>query len=313
MGPEIRFPNLGIEIPRIHQGFSVFGFEIRYYGVILATGMLAGILLACFTAKREGKNKEVILDFALLGILSAIIGARLYYVLFSLPYYLKNPLEIFNLRGGGLAIYGAVIFAALAMVIFCKKKGINFFELADYCVPGLILGQSIGRWGNFVNAEAFGGYTNGLFVMQLREDIVNPAMINNTLHKAMLQHPVTIDGASYIQVHPTFFYESMWNLIFVILLVLFMKKRKAKGQNLWMYFIVYGIGRFWIEGLRTDQLILFNTGLPVSQVLSLILVVAGIVMMVISTKKKELFGGAPTMTDFTVRSKKAERREEEDS
>ena len=276
MAPDIRFPHLGIEIASLGKGITIGGFTIAFYGMIIAFGMVMGYLMTAFQAKRTGQEPDLYLDLALWDIVFAVIGARIYYVVFSWDYYKDNLLQIFNTRGGGLAIYGGVIAGVITTIIFGKIRKQNFFQLLDTACVGLITGQIIGRWGNFCNREAFGGYTNGLFAMQLKESDV----ASSNLTHAVLKHIVEIDGTRYIQVHPTFLYESLWNVGVLVVLLLFTKHRKYNGQIFLIYLLGYGLGRVWIEGLRTDQLIFFGTGVAVSQVLSGVLVVvsAGILI-----------------------------------
>ena len=272
MGADIRFPNLGITIDSLGKSISVGGFSIAYYGIIIAVGMIAGFYMASWQAKRLGQNSEVILDLALWDIFFAIIGARLYYVIFSWDYYCEHPAEIFNIRGGGMAIYGGVIAGVLTTFVFAKVKKLSFGELTDAASSGLLVGQIFGRWGNFFNREVFGSYTDKLFAMQLKQSQVRSSDVNTDL----LRHLVDIDGVKYIQVHPTFLYESLWNLLLLIVILLWTKKRKFGGQLFLMYLFGYGLGRFWIEGIRVDQLMLFETGIPVSQLLSgLLAVISG--------------------------------------
>ena len=275
-GADLSFVNLGITIEHLPKSISVFGFDIAYYGIIIGIGMLAGIWLAQSDAKRRGQDPEIYLDFALYAIVFSIIGARIYYVVFDWDAYKDNLLQIFNLRAGGLAIYGGVIGAVLTLIVFTKIKKLSFFSMADTGVLGLILGQIIGRWGNFFNCEAFGGYTDNLFAMRIKMSKVNLSMISQEL----LDHKIVEQGVEYIQVHPTFLYESLWNLG-VLLFMLWYRKRKAfDGEMLCIYLLGYGLGRAWIEGLRTDQLILFGTGIPVSQALSLVLVVCSAAVLI---------------------------------
>lgn len=276
MAPDIRFPHLGIEIASLGKGITIGGFTIAFYGMIIAFGMVMGYLMTAFQAKRTGQEPDLYLDLALWDIVFAVIGARIYYVIFTWDYYKDNLLQIFNTRGGGLAIYGGVIAGVITTIIFGKVRKQNFFQLLDTACIGLITGQIIGRWGNFCNREAFGGYTNGLFAMQLKQSDV---AASNLTH-SVLKHAVEIDGTRYIQVHPTFLYESFWNIAVLIILLLFTKHRKYNGQIFLIYLLGYGLGRAWIEGLRTDQLIFFGTGVAVSQVLSGVLVVASAAILI---------------------------------
>ncbi len=270
-GADIAFPNLGIFIPELPKGITIGGFTIAFYGIIMAASMMAGLWIACLQAKRTGQNKETYMDFAIYGIIFSLIGARLYYVIFSWDAYKDDLLQIFNTRGGGMALYGSVIAGILTAVIYCRVKKYNFFLLADTAVAGLILGQIIGRYGNFFNREAFGEYTNGLFAMRLKVSEVNPASITDM----MREHMQTIDGVSYIQVHPTFLYESLWNVGVLILILVLIKKKKFNGEIFILYMVGYALGRVWIEGLRTDQLQIGSTGIAVSQMLAGVIAVAG--------------------------------------
>ncbi len=269
---DIRFVHLGIAIENLRKSISVFGFEIAFYGILIGIGMLAGILVAQSDARRRGQDPEIYLDFALYAIIFSIIGARIYYVAFEWENYKDNLLQIFNLRAGGLAIYGGIIAAVLTLIVFTRVKKISFFSMADSAVLGLVTGQIIGRWGNFVNCEAFGGYTDSLLAMQINRSLVHEYMISQEL----LEHLVVENGIEYIQVHPTFLYESLWNLGLLLFMLWYRKRKKFDGEMLLIYFAGYGLGRSWIEGLRTDQLIIGSTGIPVSQALSMVLVVAAV-------------------------------------
>lgn len=278
---EIAFPNIGFYIPHLPKGITIGGFTIAFYGMIIAAGMLSGLWLACHQAQRTGQKKEVYTDFAIYAIIFSLIGARLYYVVFSWENYKDDLLQIFNTRGGGMAIYGAVIAAVLTAIIYCKVKKYNFFLLADTAVGGLVLGQIIGRYGNFFNREAFGEYTNSLFAMRLRVDQVNPANIT----ELMRSHMTTIDSVQYIQVHPTFLYESLWNILVLVLILVFTTKKKFNGEIFLLYLVGYALGRVWIEGLRTDQLQIGSTGIAVSQVLSGAIVIVGVVVWICVRRK----------------------------
>lgn len=264
MGYDLRFVHLGITIQHLQNHITIFGFSIAFYGIIIGIGMLLGITLAARDAEKRGIGEDTIYDFALLGIVFGVIGARLYYVFFRWDNYRGNLLEILNLRAGGLAIYGGVIGGILSLMVYCRRKKQNFLNLADSLILGVLVGQILGRWGNFFNAEAFGRYTDSLFAMQLRRDIVNPIMINS----ALLQHLVRVNGVDYIQVHPTFLYESVWNLCLLLFLLWYRPKKRFTGEMFFLYLGGYGLGRVWIEGLRTDSLLLPGTGIAVSQALA---------------------------------------------
>ncbi len=278
---DVSFPHLGIYIKHLVNHIDIFGFRIAFYGIIIALGMLAGINMACADAKRRGQNPEVYLDFAMYAIIFSIIGARTYYVIFEWDMYKNDLLQIFNLRGGGLAIYGGVIAAVITLIVFTKVKKQSFFSMADSGVLGLILGQIIGRWGNFFNAEAFGGYTDSLFALRYRLDIVGTGMLNNDV----LSHVVETDGVKYIQVHPTFLYESCWNLVLLIFMLWYRKRKKFDGEVFFIYLGGYGLGRMIIEGLRTDSLLLPHTNIAVSQLLAGICFVVSIICIIIGRKR----------------------------
>ena len=278
---DLYFPNLHIGIEHLVNHISIFGFPIAFYGMIIGCGMLLGLFVATIEYVRSGYKADDIQDFALWVIVLGIIGARIYYVIFEWDYYSKHLLEIPNIRQGGLAIYGGVLMALFTCIVYTKKKKLDFFPMADAGVLGLILGQAIGRWGNFFNAEAFGGYTDSLLAMRIKESIVNPAMINENVRS----HILLLDDISYIQVHPTFLYESVWNLCVFFFLLWFSKRKKFKGQVFLLYLGLYGFGRFFIEGLRADSLMLFGTGIAVSQALSLVLVLASVILQIFFLKK----------------------------
>ena len=281
MDMEINFPNLGIYLDHVGKNISIFGFSIAYYGIVIVTGMMIAIWIAQREAKRTGQNPEQYLDLAMIGIAAGILGARIYYVIFAWDYYKDDLLSIFNIRQGGLAIYGGIIGACIAVVIYSRKKKQNFSLLMDTASMSIVFGQIMGRWGNFFNREAFGDYTNNLFAMQLPVSAVRA----NEITQKMWDHVVTVNGVEYIQVHPTFLYESLWNVGVLLFLFWFRKRKKFNGEVFLMYLIGYGLGRIWIEGLRTDQLLLPVVGLPVSQLLSGCLVVGCTILVVWKRKK----------------------------
>ena len=288
MDMEVNFPNLGIYLDHVGKSISIFGFSIAYYGIVIVTGMMIAIWIAQREAKRTGQNPEQYLDLAMIGIAAGILGARIYYVIFAWDYYKDDLLSIFNIRQGGLAIYGGIIGACIAVVIYSRKKKQNFSLLMDTASMSIVFGQIMGRWGNFFNREAFGDYTNNLFAMQLPVSAVRA----NEITQKMWDHVVTVNGVEYIQVHPTFLYESLWNVGVLLFLFWFRKRKKFNGEVFLMYLIGYGLGRIWIEGLRTDQLLLPVVGLPVSQLLSGCLVVGCTILVV--WKRKKLSSGGET-------------------
>ena len=283
MTANINFPNLGICLENVGKTISVFGFEIAYYGIIIGLSVIAGILMASYMAKKTNQNPDIYYDLAIYAVVLSVLGARLYYVIFSWEYYKDDILSIFNIREGGLAIYGGVIAAVITVFVYAKVKKISFGVLADTACPGLILGQIMGRWGNFFNREAFGEYTDSLFAMQLPLDAVRSSDVTEMMRKNI----EVIDGINYIQVHPTFLYESLWNVCILLIMIWWRKYKKFDGEILLMYLFGYGIGRFWIEGLRTDQLLIPHTGIAVSQVLAILMAVVSAVLIYYISKKKE--------------------------
>lgn len=275
----IRFPHLGITLEHVAKGFSIGGLEVACYGIVLAVAMVTGLLLVMKVADRTGQRGDDYFDLGMIAIVVSVICARIYYVIFSWDYYSSHLNEIINIREGGLAIYGGVIGGAVTTALFCKIRKIKFLKKADIAVLGLVWGQALGRWGNFFNREAFGGYTDNLLAMQLPVSDVRSGEITAEMWKNVK----TIGGAEYIQVHPTFLYESVWNIgvLLILLFLTFRVKRKYDGMVFLNYLLLYGIGRFWIEGLRTDQLLLPGTQIPVSQLLSAILALTSLLLLII--------------------------------
>lgn len=304
---DIGFPNLGLYFKSVRDSITIFDFRIAFYGIIIGLGMILGYLVAEWTARRTGQDAEKYLDFTIIAIIISVVCARLYYVIFNWKEFADRPLSVFNLRTGGLAIYGGVIGGITTAIVFAKIKKLNIGQFVDTAILGLLTGQVIGRWGNFFNRECFGTYTNSLFAM--RVDVrdaaycFNPSAsveyVNNlfagkpqALENVMKirENAIVTDAGTFIQVHPTFLYESVWNLVLLVLLILYTKHKKFHGEIGILYLIGYGIGRFWIEGLRTDQLFLFNTEIPVSQALSAVLVAIGVllygILFLMNRKKK---------------------------
>lgn len=281
MDYNINFPNLNIYLEEVGKTLTIGDFTIAYYGITIALGMMAGILLASGVAKKTGQNPDTYYDVALYAIFFALIGARLYYVAFQWDYYKQDLTRIFRIREGGLAIYGGVIAAVITVFIYTKIKKLKFTVIADTAVLGLIIGQSIGRWGNFFNREAFGDYCDNIFAMQLPISAVRKSEITDILW----EHAVEINGVTYIQVHPTFLYESLWNFGLLMVLLLYFKHRKFDGEIFLLYLFGYGIGRFWIESLRTDQLLLPIVEYPVSMALAAILVITSGITIVLCRRK----------------------------
>lgn len=278
--PDVIFPNLKLELLNIDPvAFTLWGIEVYWYGIIICMGILSGLLIAVWVAKKTNQNPDIYSELLIYALIGAIIGARLYYVIFSWDQYKDNLMDVFAIREGGLAIYGGIIGAAIVCVVFSKVKKLNVWLLMDTGVVGLILGQAIGRWGNFFNLEAFGGYTENIFAMAIK--VSEAKYIPDSVYEKVL----TINDTAYIQVHPTFLYESLWCLAVLAFLLVYFNRKRFDGEVFYLYLIGYGLGRFWIEGLRTDQLLLGDSNIPVSQVLSAILIVIATIGIIYGRRK----------------------------
>lgn len=282
MNYSIGFPNLNIFFEHVGKSFTVFGYSIAFYGVVIAIGMIAGVTFITKEAKRCGYKEDDFFDICIWTIVMGIIGARFYYVAFSWDLYKGDIKSILNIRQGGLGIYGGIIFGIITVIILCKIKKIKALRAFDICFFGVIIGQIAGRWGNFFNREAFGGYSDGLLAMALPTSAVRSY---SDITTEMVDHLLTINGVDYVTVHPTFLYESLWNLMILVIMLIVSRHKKFDGQVAFIYLGGYGIGRFWIESLRTDQLLLWNTRIPVSMVVATIMVVIAVVGSVISYRK----------------------------
>lgn len=283
MDYNINFPHLHIYLDHVGKKISIGNFVIAYYGIVIALAIVVGIILACKEARRTGQSEEDYLDLALFSVIFAVIGARIYYVIFQWDYYKDNLLSIFNTRQGGLAIYGGIIGAVITVFVVAKVKKKSFALFLDTACMGLVVGQVIGRWGNFFNREAFGGYSDGLLAMQLPVSAVRV----NEITQTMWENIETIGGVDYIQVHPTFLYEGLWNLVIFALLMLYRDRKRFTGELFLLYLGGYALGRFWIEGLRTDQLLIGDTGIAVSQLLSACLVIGCLIIDVVMRKREK--------------------------
>lgn len=285
MHEDISFPNLGIYLDHVGKSIDFFGFPVAYYGIIIGGAILIGFLIATAEAKRTRQNPEDYLDMGIIGVIAGIAGARAFYVIFSWDMYKDNLLEIFNLRHGGLAIYGGVIGAVIAVFVLAKRKKLSAPQILDTVAMAILNGQMLGRWGNFFNREAFGEYTDNLFAMRLPLDAVRSGDVTDR----MRQHMETINGVDYIQVHPTFLYESVWCAVLLIILVLYRKHKKYEGELFLIYIFGYGLGRVWIEGLRTDQLLIPGIGFPVSQAIAGgVVIFAGIALLYLRKNHKRI-------------------------
>ncbi len=270
---DIAFPNLGIYLKNVPQGFYIGNFYIAFYGVIIAIGVMAGITLAARAGKIMGMDPDDVWDFAIYAVIFSVIGARIYYVVFEWENYKNDLLSILNTREGGLAIYGGVIGAFITLYVYCKIRKRKALNLGDAGVVGLILGQILGRWGNFFNREVFGEYSDGLFAMRIPVAAVRD---HTDITENIRAH--MIEGSNFIQVHPTFLYESALNLILLIFMLWYLKHKAFDGEICLFYLGGYGIIRFFIEGMRTDQLTFAGTDIAVSQVLGMVLFIFSVCM-----------------------------------
>lgn len=249
--------------------FNIFGFNVYYYSLCILLGVIVAYILITREGKKQGLPKEFISDLIFYTLIIGILGARVYYCVFNLDYYLANPSEILKIYNGGLAIHGGVIAGLIFVYFYTKKKNISFIKILDIVAPAVIIAQSFGRWGNFFNQEAHGGITT----YQNLKNMHIPEFIINGMH---------IEGKYY---YPTFFFESIWCLIgFIILMFVRRNKNLRKGFQIGFYFIWYGIGRFFIEAFRTDSLMFF--GLKIAQIVSLIGIIIGIIIIVTNRNKK---------------------------
>lgn len=236
--------------------FEIIGISVRWYGILISLGLLLGTILAIREARRVGFNEEDLIDLLIFAVPASIVGARIYYVIFEWEYYKGNLMKIINIRGGGLAIHGAIIAAVIVALIFCRVKKLSFWQVADIAAPSIILGQAIGRWGNFINKEAYGIPTD-------------------------LPWGIIVNGQ---KVHPTFLYESIWNFgVFLFLLWYRKNKAKVRGEVFLLYLALYSFARFFIEGLRIDSLMLGP--IRVAQLISLVLIVGSLITFYIRRKK----------------------------
>lgn len=269
----VGFPGLGLEFQLRRYAFTVFNLEIYWYGIIIALAFLLAVVLALRSCRKYELEPDNILDLVLFAAPTAIVFARLFYVVFSWKQYKDNLIDIIKIRDGGLAIYGGVIGAILVAWLYARKKKISFLHLADFGIPYLALGQGIGRWGNFVNQEAFGALTTV------------PWRMNGNVIDRYITDTMPLADLSVWGVHPTFLYESLWDIALFFFLAYYRKRKKVPGEVLFLYLMLYGAGRAFIEGLRTDSL--YIGSLRVSQMLSVILVILGLALFIYRRMKSK--------------------------
>lgn len=264
MDMSIRFPKLGIEFEYVARAFRINEFDLSIYGILIAVGMLAGLMVIVLEVKRAREDQNQYLLMLIFAMIGALIGARVFYVVFSWKQFQGDFMEIFRIRNGGMAIYGAIFGGAVSGALYARLRKLNFMKMADFACIGLLVGQIIGRWGDFFNRESFGEYTDCIFSMQIPLASVRSSEVTSLMRENL----VMIDSVSYIQVHPTFFYESMWCLLLLFVLLGYKRRKKFQGEIFMRYLAGYGFGRFWIEYLRTDSLMLPGIKISVSLVIS---------------------------------------------
>ena len=268
----VQFPKLGIELAVNRVAFSVFGIDVYWYGVLIAIGAVIGIYTSFDLVKRRGIDVDKYIDIVGIGTVGAIICARAYYVAFA-PFKYESLWDMINIRDGGLAIYGGIIGALAAATLMCKLYKIDPLEVCDAVCTCFPIGQAIGRWGNFVNQEAFGTNTDSIFGMISEGTKAYLTRVQPTLAaKGIIVDPLA-------PVHPTFLYESVWCFVGFVLLLLYFNRKKFRGEMICLYMIWYGLGRFFIEGLRTDSLEIF-AGLRASQLVAILSIIAGVAVIV---------------------------------
>lgn len=280
LAPDIWFPNIGIYFENVPRYlFSIFGLNIYLYAISIVVGMIAATLHGIWWVKRSGQKVEDYIDLLLLGVPLALVGLRLYYLAFNWDMYSGQNFFVvfFRFRDGGLAIYGGIIGAALAAAIMGMRKNIPFTTMADTGAPSMLLGQGIGRFGNFFNREAFGGYTDNFFAMRIRvEDVRGTQHVTQELWENI----IIANGVEYFQVHPTFLYEAAFNFVLMVVLLIYRPHKRFNGEIVLYYFLGYGIIRFFVESFRTDQMILFNTNLPLNQVVAVLFAVVSAALII---------------------------------
>lgn len=266
----IRFPKLGWEIGNLPEHINVFGIQISFYGILIACAMLCGLLVTEHLAKRTKQNSELYLDFAIRAIVAGIFGARTAYVIVHWAEYKQMPAQMFSLKNGGLSFFGAIIAVMLVAYFYCKRKKFSLMELCDTVAPGVLLGQIIGRFGDFFNRDLLGSYSNGPFAMQVNIRDVDAKML-------MLQKASLVEQNTYLQMHPVFIYEIAWNLVLLLILMLRYKKRTFCGEIFYLYLFGYGLIRFLTEFIRLDAIHLGDTWLTGGMVVALAIILYAVV------------------------------------
>lgn len=277
MNMSIIFPKIGLFLENVPKSLLIGDLELTLYGVLIALGMLLGLAVIFPEAKRRKQNTNDLLGFLIVVLICGIIGARFAYVLFAMPLYRSAPLSILNLRQGGMSFYGGLFGGLFGGAAYAVIRDISFGELADTAVPGILVAQTVGSWGHFFDRSGFGGFCDWVTAMQLPMDAVRADEVTASLREQL----VTVNGASFIQVHPVFFYDFLWCLLVLILVLARRGKKLFAGELLLKYLTWYGFGRFFLDLLRTDRFLLPDIDIPISAVVSVLLfVVSGILLLV---------------------------------
>ncbi len=310
MSNTITFPELGWEFTIDPVAFSIGGLKIYWYGILIALGMILAVVYCMYHAKRFGVDPDRLVDAALGGIIGGIIGARLYYVIFNITEFTSDPMKIFNIKEGGLAIYGGIIGGLLVGALICRWRKMSVRATFDLAAMGFLIGQAIGRWGNFINQEAFGVNTD------LPWGMTGDGIIRTLTQRATALRELGVSVDPNAPVHPCFLYESLWCIIGFLLLHFLSKKRKFEGQIFLGYIIWYGIGRFFIEGLRIDSLMVVpGSSIRISQLVAAVTVIAAIVIYSVALRRLKLGSGmtveyAEGLTGETVPEVELDREDE---
>ena len=324
----IYFPGLHIFFEKVISYIRIFKFDITIYAIVITLGFVLALFVAMKEAKRTGQNDEDYLDFFLVLIIPAIVGARLYYILFNLGRFIEpgksfgaTILDMINVRNGGLAVYGGLIAGVTAGAIFAKKKKLYFPLFGDTITMGVLVGQILGRWGNFFNREAFGAFTDGPLRMAIPVEYYSDRFLSHLTSEGIITSEMwanleTVKGVPCFTVHPTFLYEGLWNTALLIGLFLYRKHKKFDGEMSMIYIAGYGLGRFWVEALRTDSLMIGP--LKVSQVVAILCVIVAVGVIIknrldIKRGKEPKINFVPAKEDDEVEETEDEDDIEEDS
>lgn len=282
----ISFPNVKLDIAYLPKSFQIFGFEITMYGIVLAIALMIGTAVVVLEAKRRHQSPNKYLGIIIVALIGGVIGARLYYVLQYLGYYKNHPQEIYNVFGGGFALYGAIFVAAIFVYVYCIPAKIRFGTALDTLTPGILMAQAIGVWGNLFNREAFGEYTNSILAMRIPIADVRPQEVT----ELMRQNVVMVEDVSYIQAHPLFLYECIWCLILMLIILGISRKRHFAGEQFLKYLVGYSLARGIMEWFRTDRVSLYGTKFSLTLLVSAVVFVVSLIVLIvceIMSKRRE--------------------------